>query len=88
MRKQLKKVPNWKAPGPDGVQGFWLKNFKSLHPRIAEQLHQCLEQQEAPTWITTGRTTLTQKDKAKGTAVINYRVLFTVDVEAINRNYE
>ena len=73
VRKQLKKVPNWKAPGPDGVQGFWLKNFKSLHPRIAEQLHQCLEQQEAPTWITTGRTTLTQKDKAKGAAVTNYR---------------
>ena len=23
----LSKILNWKAPGPDGVQGFWLKNF-------------------------------------------------------------
>ena len=21
-------MPNWKAPGPDCVQGFWLKNLK------------------------------------------------------------
>ena len=29
-KQQLKKVSNWKGPGPDGVQGFWLKNFKAL----------------------------------------------------------
>ena len=28
IKKVLKKVPNWKAPGPDGVQGFWLKNLQ------------------------------------------------------------
>ena len=22
-------MPNWKAPGPDFVQGFWLKVFKN-----------------------------------------------------------
>ena len=22
----LRKIPNWKAPGPDDLQGFWLKN--------------------------------------------------------------
>ena len=27
----LSKIPNWKAFGPDGVQGFLLKNFKSMH---------------------------------------------------------
>ena len=26
-KKILRKIPNWKAPGPDLVQGFWLKNF-------------------------------------------------------------
>ena len=25
LRTVLKRMPNWKAPGPDGVQGFWLK---------------------------------------------------------------
>ena len=36
--KKLLKTQNWKAPGPDGVQGFWLKNFTSLHkPFMAPQ---------------------------------------------------
>ena len=38
VKKQLKKAPNWKAPGPDEVHGYWLKNFKTLHSRIALQL--------------------------------------------------
>ena len=25
--KQLRKIANWKAPGPDGLQEFWLKSF-------------------------------------------------------------
>ena len=36
VKKQLRKVPNWKAPGPDQVHGYWLKNFSSLHERIAQ----------------------------------------------------
>ena len=27
-------MPNWKAPGPDCVQGFLLKNFKSKKKNI------------------------------------------------------
>ena len=23
LRTTLKKVPNWKIPGPDGIRGFW-----------------------------------------------------------------
>ena len=34
MRRQLKKVANWKGPGPDGVQGYWLKSFTTLHGRV------------------------------------------------------
>ena len=25
VKEMLKKIPNWKAPRSDGVQGFWLK---------------------------------------------------------------
>ena len=50
LRNTLKRMPNWtKAPGPDLVQGFWLKHFTSLHERIAEQLHVCLERGQTPT---------------------------------------
>ena len=38
----LRRVPNWKAPGPDLVQGFWLNTVTSLHRRIANQLQSCL----------------------------------------------
>ena len=30
IKKVTRKMSNWKAPGPDSVQGFWLKNFKSF----------------------------------------------------------
>ena len=36
-------MPNWKAPGKDGVQGYWSKDLTSLHPHIAVQLNQILE---------------------------------------------
>ena len=25
VNKKCSKMPNWKAPGYDGVQGFWIK---------------------------------------------------------------
>ena len=34
VTKQLKNMANWKAHGPDGLQGFWLKNFTSCIERI------------------------------------------------------
>lgn len=73
VRHQLKKMPNWKAPGPDEVHGYWLKNFKALHPRIAEQLQHCISNHHAPKWMTTGRTSLVQKDRSKGNIASNYR---------------
>ena len=27
----IRKMTNWKAPGPDGVRGFWFKKLTSLH---------------------------------------------------------
>ena len=33
-----KKIPNWKATGPDGVQGYWIKNITALHVRIADHV--------------------------------------------------
>ena len=38
IEKQAKKLPNWKAPGPDGLQGFWLKNIKSVRKVLAKKL--------------------------------------------------
>ena len=43
VKMQCRKMPNWKALGKDGVQGYWLKNLTSLHPHIAVQLNQILD---------------------------------------------
>lgn len=48
IRVQLNKTFNWKAPGPDGVQRHWLKNFTPLTGRIAKQLDDCLQQNNVP----------------------------------------
>ena len=74
VKKQCSKMPNWKAPGHDGVQGFWVKGLDKMHERIATQLNEILEgRTEVPSWMTYGRTVfLCQKDAAKGNSVENF----------------
>ena len=73
VTRVIKQMPNWKAPGPDGAQGFWLKAFSELHPRIAYFLQRCLEDEMVPSWMTKGCTVLIMKDPAKGDNPGNYR---------------
>ncbi|XP_047501186.1 uncharacterized protein LOC125047119 [Penaeus chinensis] len=37
IRTGVSKMANWKAAGPDLVQGYWFKKLPGLHPRL--QLH-------------------------------------------------
>ena len=73
LKKIFGRIPNWKSPGPDLAQGFWLKNFSSLHERVRLQLKECLDSGFVPSWLTRGRTSLLQKDKSKGNVASNYR---------------
>ena len=74
VKEIRKKMRNWKSPGPDGVQGYWIKRFSECHTQIAEQLNNLLsDDQVMPEWPTKGRTVLCLKDIAKGNAVDNYR---------------
>ena len=73
IKKQCRRMPTWKAPGRDKVQGFWIKSMTNLHERIAEQLNKILiGENELPAWMTYGHTLLCQKDVPKGNAVENY----------------
>ena len=56
LKKILGRMPIWKSPGPDLVQGFWLKNFISFHGRVRSQLKECLDSGYVPSWLTKGRT--------------------------------
>ena len=71
LKKILGRMPNWKSPRIDLVQGFWLKNFSTFHERVRLQL-KCLDSGFVPSWSTRGRTSLLQKDKSKGNVASNY----------------
>ena len=73
VKAGIRRMTNWKAPGPDGVQGFWFKKFTSVHATIADGLRDCLARGEVPEWMTVGRTSLFMKDPAKGPVADNYR---------------
>ena len=73
VSSKIRKMPNWKSPGLDGIQGYWLKRFTSLHEMLAKELNQCLVTGKVPAWMVEGRTVLIQKDPNKGNAVGNYR---------------
>ena len=57
----------------DLVQGFWLKNFSSLHERVRLQLKECLDSGFVPSWFTRRRTSLLQNDKSIGNVASDCR---------------
>ena len=72
IKKILREMPNWKVPCPDFIQGFWLKNFKSIQERLKGNLQKCLENGNLTMWMTKERTIPMQKDKEKSKAASNY----------------
>ena len=76
IKKQVKKTSNLKSPGPDGVQGYWLKKLTALSERIAKQMDNIINiKEDIPKWMTLGKTVLCQKDPSRGNAVDNYRLI-------------
>ena len=74
VKIQYRKMTKWDAPGKDGAQEYWLKNLTLLHPSTAVQLNHIFdEERPLPNWMTFGKTSLCQKEPAKGNAVDNYR---------------
>ena len=86
--KQCKKMPNWKAPGKDGLQGYWIKNLSNLHEQIATQMNNNLMGEDSsPAWMAYGQTVLCQKDLKKGTAAkLSPNYMPPTDVETFNAN--
>ena len=73
IKEIIRKMANWKAPGPDGVHGYWIKMLVSMQERIALHLQSCITRGEVPDWMTTGRTVLLLKYKSKRNEVRNHR---------------
>ena len=86
VEKQIKKIPNWKAPGPDGVQGYWFKYIKAVRPVLAALLNEALQSGNVPEWLTSGNTVLIVTDKDKGNdEVTNFRPITCLPIMCILR---
>ena len=72
-QNDAKKISNWKTPGYDGIHGFCLKKFTSIHDRLELEMNRCLQGTHVPEWMTKGRTTLIQKVPSKETTLNNLR---------------
>ena len=72
-------MSNLKAPGPDGLHGFWLKKFTSLRQAMVH-LHDCIETGENPNWMVESRKVLRKKDAIKWNAIGNYRQIACLDL--------
>ena len=65
-------MKNWKAAGPDNIQGFWIKNLTNTYERLANHLQIVLDGNK-PNWLVTGRTSLIYKNPEEPLNVSNYR---------------
>ena len=58
----LSKTHNWKSPGNDQIQNYWLKAFPATYRHITKTFNAIIEELEnAPDWLTTGITHLIPK---------------------------
>ena len=64
---------NWKSPGLDGIDGFWLKKFTSLHQDIVDVLSRSIQTANITEWTVESQTILIQKGRRKGNVLGNYR---------------
>jgi hypothetical protein len=69
----LLKAHNWKFPGNDQIQNYWLKAFPAIHRHIAKNFNAIIQEPDkAPDWLTTGITYLIPKS-GDSKEVRNYR---------------
>ena len=60
----IRNTQNWKSPGPDGVQNFWVKRFGSIHTNLLKIINDIVRGNRAiEKWLPIGRTYLLYKGK-------------------------
>lgn len=68
IKAAISKTHNWKAPGDDKIQNYWLKSFTSIHKPLTNIFQNFVQGTEAiPSFLTQGVTYL----KPKGTDTAN-----------------
>ncbi|CAG4968720.1 unnamed protein product [Parnassius apollo] len=65
VAEAVRRAPNWKSPGLDGLHHYWLKGFMVCHSVLARQFQEALNQKSLPSLFTTGITHLVPKDQGR-----------------------
>ncbi|CAG5027744.1 unnamed protein product [Parnassius apollo] len=65
VAEAVRRAPNWKSPGLDGLHHYWLKGFMVYHSVLARQFQEALNQKSLPSLFTTGITHLVPKDQER-----------------------
>ncbi|CAG4952096.1 unnamed protein product [Parnassius apollo] len=68
VAEAVRRAPNWKSPGLDGLHHYWLKGFMVCHAVLARQFQEALNQKSLPSLFTTGITHLVPKDQQSAPA--------------------
>ncbi|CAG4974926.1 unnamed protein product [Parnassius apollo] len=64
VAETVRRAPNWKSPGLDGLHHYWLKGFMVCHAVLSRQFQEALNQKSLPSLVTTGITHLVPKNQA------------------------
>ena len=54
LMRVLRKMSNWKTPGPDNIIGHWLENLISLNDKLLVYFQDCLDFGVVPNWLAIG----------------------------------
>ncbi|CAG4987333.1 unnamed protein product [Parnassius apollo] len=66
VAEAVRRAPNWKSQGLDGLHHYWLKGFMVCHAVLARQFQEALNQKSLPSLFTTVITHLVPKDQGPG----------------------
>uniref|UniRef100_A0A8D8Z094 Reverse transcriptase n=1 Tax=Cacopsylla melanoneura TaxID=428564 RepID=A0A8D8Z094_9HEMI len=60
----IKYTSNWKSPGLDQIQNYWLKHFTNIYPVLDCQFQHCIQNpSELPKFLTEGITYMLPKNE-------------------------
>lgn len=62
VKQAINKTQNWKAPGPDYIPNFWLKELHAAHKHLAREYNNIIDSCEIPDWLAERKTILLAKN--------------------------
>ncbi|KAL1448298.1 hypothetical protein WDU94_008925 [Cyamophila willieti] len=64
IQKATKYLSNWKSPGMDNIQNYWIKYLTNCHNVLAKQFQECVQDpKKMPSFLTEGITYMIPKSE-------------------------